>query len=88
MYFMFFMPFGVFIVAFLFISHISFSAFKKAKKSVKNVVPTNEQNFNTQISNLALNNVTKPADKVCEYCGSTVPNGITECESCGAKVKK
>ena len=30
----------------------------------------------------------KEENKVCEYCGSTIPADSTKCDSCGAKVKK
>lgn len=81
-------PIGVFIIAFLFIASVAFSSFKKSKKVVNKVIPIVEQSFNEQLTEVSAAKATKPEEKVCEYCGSTVPNGKTECESCGAKVKK
>ena len=83
---MIFIPIGVFIVAFLFIASVAFSTFKKSRKTVNKVIPIVEQQFSEQVSKTIVSE--KSESKVCEYCGSTISNGVTECDSCGAKVKK
>ena len=80
-------PIGVFVIAFLFIASVAFSSRKKNKKTEKRSISVIEQHFNEHLRKIAEANK-KPKEKVCEYCGSTVPNGMSECESCGAKVKK
>ena len=87
-FFMILIPIGVFVVAFFFIASVAFSTFRKAKKTVNKSIPVIEQRFNDNIAKVVMVPVAKQEDKVCEYCGSTIPNGVTECESCGAKVKK
>ena len=86
MNFMIIIPIGVFVLAFLFIASVSFSSFRKTKKTINKAAPVIEQRFNEQLSKI--NITAKSVERVCEYCGSTVPNGVNECESCGAKVKK
>ena len=81
-------PIGVFVLAFLFIASVAFSSFKKSKKVVNKSIPVIEQRFNEQLTKTSVARTVKPEEKVCEYCGSTIPTGKSECESCGAKAKK
>ena len=87
-FFMILIPIGVFVVAFFFIASVAFSTFKKAKKTADKAIPIIEQGLNEHLSKMSTAPAPKPIQRVCEYCGSTIADGASECDSCGAKVKK
>lgn len=88
MKFTFLIPVVVFAVAFLFIASVAFGSFKKNKNNTSKPNSKVQQNPIVHTYKTPVDNVAKPVERVCDYCGSTITAGANKCDSCGAKVKK
>ena len=78
--------FGIFFVIFLAIAISAFRSHKHTGDTMRNMINTVSAYAEKEIENVF--NPPKEETKICEYCGSTIPNGNTKCNSCGAKAKK
>ncbi len=86
MWFIFVIPFVVFFVIFLLIAKHFFHPHKMLDDAVDmaNTVSAYAEQIKTE-----LEPEPEPVkEKICEYCGSTIAEGNSKCDSCGAKIKK
>lgn len=88
MWFMFVIPFIIFFVIFLMIAINIFRGHNHSKDVMKNMVNTISAYAEAEKQESEKIEPVKQPERFCEYCGSSVAQGVTKCEACGAKVKK
>lgn len=90
MWYVFVIPFIIFFIVFLVIVKNFFRAHKHTGDTMEDMITTISAYAEKQMEDTMkeIDNSSREQTKTCEYCGSTISAGSSQCDSCGAKVKK